>query len=150
MPKGCNGVQTGYRGVQEGKMDSECDFECRLCDYCDKSLGMSSVQFEKILNRRLDMIRDVLGLKAKEYASSQDRLWNFRRAAALLGDTPESALLGMLTKHIVSIYDMVDAVSRNQYPLPVWQEKIGDAINYLILLEALIVERVTHEASNMQ
>lgn len=119
----------------------ECDFECRLCDYCDQSSGMSTGQFEKILEQRLGMIRDVLGVKAKEYASSQDRLWNFRRAAALLGGTAESALLGMLTKHIVSIYDMVDTMPDKKYPVVMWQEKIGDAINYLILLEALVTER---------
>lgn len=129
-------------------MDSECDFECRLCDYCDKSVGMSSARFEKILNRRLDMIRNILGSKAKEYASSQDRLWNFRRAAALLGGTAESALIGMLTKHIVSLYDMVD--TDKKHPFSMWQEKIGDAINYLILLEALVIERVTREADNLQ
>ena len=60
----------------------------------------------------------------------------------------ERALIGMAVKHFVSIMDMVDEVayarqSLNTSNLPkdkYVEEKIGDMINYLILLEAMIKE----------
>ena len=44
----------------------------------------------------------------------------------------------MMTKHIVSIYDMVN--SGKKYSNEVWLEKCGDAQNYLMLLAALEYE----------
>jgi len=81
----------------------------------------------------------VLQTKAAEYSSDYDRLGNFKTAAALQKCTPEKALAGMMAKHIVSIYDMIDYNYAG--PLEIWDEKILDAINYLILLRALIAER---------
>ena len=60
----------------------------------------------------------------------------------MLGQSPEKALVGMLAKHLVSILDIVDAIPK-QIPTPALvEEKIGDAVNYLILLEALLKERI--------
>jgi hypothetical protein len=48
----------------------------------------------------------------------------------------------MLSKHLISVYDMVDDLNNHiESPMEVWKEKIGDSINYLILLEALLYER---------
>lgn len=107
---------------------------------------MTNEAFSTILELRISAIRDVLAAKAKEYATT-DRLHNFKRSAAMLNTTPEAALVGFLTKHIVSILDMVDALPHPSLPggeeakLDQWREKLGDAINYLILLEALVSER---------
>lgn len=55
--------------------------------------------------------------------------------------TPEKALLGMWIKHVISIADCInDDDDRQDVKISMWDEKIGDAINYLILLEALIKE----------
>ena len=62
--------------------------------------------------------------------------------------TPENALIGMLAKHMVSILDMVDDIPSGAYHgIQEWDEKIGDAVNYLLLLEGLIEERYNQEAS---
>lgn len=104
---------------------------------------MTDKDFRDILNETLTGTKITLGSKGREYARG-DRLSNFKRAASFLGTTPEAALIGMLNKHIVSIYDMVDDLDSNpQHPELQWNEKIGDAINYLILLKALIHERNT-------
>lgn len=121
-------------------VNGECDNECQLCDMPNLR-AMTTKVFDKIVDDRLRLTKNILSLKAGEYATSQDRLWNFRRAAKLSNNTPEQALLGMLTKHIISIYDMVDNVEANRCK-DAWQEKIGDAVSYLILLEALILERL--------
>lgn len=103
---------------------------------------MQSEQFEKILADRLEKIRVTLSHKAGEYATDADRLHNFKRAAGLLDVTPEKALVGFLTKHIVSVLDITDGLTGGKGPVPgVRDEKIGDCINYLILLEALLIER---------
>lgn len=44
----------------------------------------------------------------------------------------------MLAKHIVSIFDMIR--SDIESPMEKWDEKIGDAMNYLFLLKALVLE----------
>lgn len=112
---------------------------------------MTSSEFETILEYRLDKIEKTLSSKAKEYTSHGDRLHNFRRAGEVLGQRPEQALLGMFVKHFVSILDLVDGlepdlgIEDNVPSADLVDEKIGDAICYLILLEALLIERIwTH------
>ncbi len=100
---------------------------------------MNAKEFAKVLTSVGTTVNDTLGSKAEEYASDVDRLHNFKTAAALLGDTPKQALAGMMRKHTVSIYDMIK--SDKTYSLAVWDEKIIDHINYLILLKALVVEQ---------
>jgi len=103
---------------------------------------MTESDFEAILLQRIEKMRAVLANKAREYASGRDRLHNFKRAGAMQGVTPEKALLGMFAKHMVSIMDMVDDLDRDVHnPIPAWDEKLGDAVNYLVLLEGLVVER---------
>ena len=104
---------------------------------------MKSEPFDVILQTILKRVKSVLGAKADEYARG-DRLSNFKRAAALLNSTPEKALVGMLTKHWVSILDLVDDLdSGRRASDEMWDEKIIDIINYMILLKALTVERDT-------
>ena len=67
-----------------------------------------------------------------------DRLHNFKVAADLVGATDEQALAGMMAKHIVSIFDMCG--SGKVYPIELWNEKIGDSINYMLLLKAIVLE----------
>ena len=49
----------------------------------------------------------------------------------------------MLAKHIVSIYQMLHDASL--YTDEKWDEKINDAINYLLLLKACIAEEEGEE-----
>lgn len=103
---------------------------------------MNSNQFDHLLQDRLNAIKTTLGSKAKEYAIG-DRLYNFKRAAEISRTTPQRALAGMLMKHLVSVLDLVEG------SLPATEaminEKIGDAINYLILLEAILKEPVINK-----
>ena len=102
---------------------------------------MTPDEFDLILKYRFEQSIKVLGTKAKEYSTDVDRLHNFKRAGASLGISPERACLGMLVKHYVSILDLVDNVYVKPIPTEVIDEKIGDVINYFILLEALMRER---------
>ena len=49
----------------------------------------------------------------------------------------------MRIKHEVSLRDMVnDLAEGKSWSLEKWEEKLGDSINYTILLEGLIRERL--------
>lgn len=106
---------------------------------------MTNKEFDKYLEERLQMIRNTLSHKAKEYASNRDRMHNFNVAAVLQGCTPERALFGMAAKHLVSVSDMVwaldDDAIQPKPTLQMWDEKLGDAVNYLCLLDAMIQAR---------
>jgi len=93
--------------------------------------------FAEIFEAQIDACKRKLLEKAQEYAT-EDRLHNFKLAAALERETYNQALAGMMAKHTVSIYDM--CASQMCFPIAIWDEKITDHINYLILLKALVVE----------
>ena len=82
--------------------------------------------------------RKVMIKKAKEYAVENDRLDNFKRAGAAQGIPPTMALIGMAAKHFVSITEM--AKEPNNFTIPQWHEKTGDLKNYMVLLEALLID----------
>lgn len=101
---------------------------------------MTSETFNQLIVERIDQCTNVLIKKAEEYAT-EDRMHNFKVAAEMQGCTPVKALAGMMAKHTVSIYDLVNDVEKGKdIPLELWDEKIGDHINYLLLLHALLRE----------
>ena len=104
------------------------------------------MEFNQILKRRMELIEEVLGAKAQEYASNTDRYHNFRVAARMLNTIPEKALIGMLVKHLVSVFDIINSldgcVRHTTLTKELVDEKIGDSINYLVLLEGLLRERI--------
>lgn len=99
---------------------------------------MKKVAFETIFNEQMRACNETLIEKARQYADDTDRLHNFNTAANLRGVTRREAVSGMMAKHTVSIYDMCE--SDEIFPSEVWEEKITDHINYLILLKAIVTE----------
>lgn len=99
---------------------------------------MTTKEFECIMENQINRCREILGSKAGEYAAEDDRLHNFRVAAALQGGSLKQALAGMMVKHTVSLYDM--CTSGKAYPIELWDEKITDHQNYLTLLRAVVEE----------
>lgn len=111
---------------------------------------MNKKTFEKITRDMFEnrCMRLMLGSKDDEYSRNDDKLHNFKRVGVRRNTPPEEALMGMLEKHLVSIEDMIDDIvhayrCNNSYVpnFDTWSEKLGDAINYLFLLYALIYER---------
>lgn len=103
---------------------------------------MIAEDFNKVVTTTLAKCERTLTTKAEEYAGEQDRLHNFKQAGHLQQTTPETALGGMLSKHIVSVFDMIRDVEAGQsHSIEQWDEKLGDAINYLLLLKGLVIER---------
>ena len=106
---------------------------------------VSTEEFDRILEGRLKKIRHILSTKAVEYAIGTDRMHNFNEAADFNDCTPEQALWGMSTKHLISVRDLVTFSPIHIPDEETVNEKIGDLINYLILLEAIIKTRIANE-----
>ena len=101
---------------------------------------MRTEQFEEVINNRIETCKSVLCSKAEEYATD-DRLHNFKVAGKLQKCTPVKAVGGMMAKHTVSVYDLIDDYEQGKaISKEMWAEKIGDSINYLLLLTALLEE----------
>jgi len=107
---------------------------------------MTPERFNQMLDESFQKIYDVLGAKAEEYAVGSDRLHNFIQAGKFKQETPAQALWGFETKHLISIQDMVK--SGDYYPLEKWDEKIFDAINYLLLLRAVVIDEIPPETAS--
>lgn len=102
---------------------------------------MQNDQFNEVIEATLDNAKRMLTRKSEGYSTEEDRLHNFRTGAALNGITMEQVCWGMATKHIISIRDMV--MSGETYDADIWDEKLGDAINYLAILKAITAEAST-------
>ncbi len=112
---------------------------------------MTHDEFEKIVQARISECTETMFCKNKEYSAGQERLHNFYAAARMNGKTPEQALWGMVTKHLVSVMDMVADTefgivqSRERIG-----EKLGDVINYMYLLEGLFEDRRAQQAGQVE
>ena len=102
---------------------------------------MNAKDFDKIVAERMSWCEKTLCAKGDEYARDGDRLWNFKAAGRKRNCHPAQALAGMEVKHDVSVDDIIDGLARGIVPpKELVAEKIGDSINYLLLLEGLIEE----------
>ncbi len=102
---------------------------------------MTPEEFRAIMQNRLIKCEFILSKKSEDYSRNQDKLYNFKRAAGITGETPAQALVGMWLKHVVSVIDIVEdaavgkTISRERI-----DEKFTDALNYLLLLEGILEE----------
>lgn len=107
---------------------------------------MTQEEFNDVFEIQMKKCSDILTHKKKEYTGDNtDRLSAFKMAAALQNCDPKAALAGMMSKHVVSIYDMCYS-NLLHFELEQWDEKITDSINYLILLKALVKVEHAYES----
>ena len=104
---------------------------------------MNHKEFNDVVTKELDYVRELLCSKSKEYDFGEDRFHSFKIGGQLQGISQEKCLLGYLTKHIVSIYDMCGKVE--EFSFEKFQEKITDYINYGLLLLGMIQEEKNKE-----
>lgn len=104
---------------------------------------MTSERFDEVVKRGLNRSFTVLVEKAKEYAMDGDRLHNFNRGSQVSGESRERVLKGFMLKHLISVFDIIDNIDKGIIPTEEFiDEKIGDSINYLLLLEASLHDRL--------
>jgi hypothetical protein len=99
---------------------------------------MNLAQFNSVVDNQLNRCRSVLDQKGHEYVFGEDRLEHFKSAGAEQDESPAQALWGMASKHITSLGKMCK--SNQTMMMALWDEKITDSINYLLLLRALVEE----------
>jgi len=107
---------------------------------------MKISDFYTLCDEQLKTCREILMQKNKEY-STDDRLHTFKMAAVLQNISTRKAIIGMMDKHVVSIHSMCSG--NEEYTLDIWEEKITDNINYLILLRAVVSEEMQNQKSNI-
>jgi hypothetical protein len=104
---------------------------------------MTTEFFEQILQERVDKSINTLQVKAKEYRRNNNPMHNFERAADIFDISRERALWGFALKHLVSFQDILNDIDKGIIPSEsLVDEKIGDLINYLILSEASIKDKI--------
>jgi hypothetical protein len=108
---------------------------------------MNRLEFNTIVAKRCESINKTLIEKGREYANDDEVFHNFKNAAGIsFHGSHEKVAWEFMVKHLQSIKDIIEHVSidgANGYPKEyLVEEKIGDAINYLILIEGMLKERV--------
>jgi len=98
---------------------------------------MDKKSFEKIVNNRIKKTKLLLQTKQEEYAT-KDIFHTFKQAAKKRNCSVPEALMGMMVKHQVSLDDIIKNLS--YIKLNELDEKIGDYIAYLFLLEGILLE----------
>ena len=94
--------------------------------------------YKDYIAEMIEHSQSVLLAKYDEYAT-EDHFHNFNVASVLQGQTPEQALIGMMDKHVVSVHDLVNKqATGEEISFDTWREKIGDNINYLLILWAMV------------
>ena len=96
-------------------------------------------EFEDIVDNTLDEIQDTLIVKAKEYIRNEDPLHNFRMGSNMTGGSKEKVMWGFMVKHLVSLQDLINEESKD---LELIEEKIGDLLCYLVLMQASFEETI--------
>jgi hypothetical protein len=107
---------------------------------------MIPMEFNRIVLDRIEKLKETLLKKQGEYAR-EDCLSNFKKAAGAMGISSEEALAGMVNKHFISVLDYCKDVTKGkQHTVPEWNEKLGDVIAYMVLLDAIVREKAEKEA----
>jgi hypothetical protein len=107
---------------------------------------MTRKQFvQDVVQRRVQLIKDVLQSKNEEYAGQDDVFKAFTEALPLsFHDTKQAVAWEFMVKHLQSIKLIIEERAKTG-KIPdekLLEEKIGDAINYLILIEGMFKEEM--------
>lgn len=114
---------------------------------------MNLEEFNILVEKRVNIIRRSLADKGKEYANdNDDRLITFKSVANLRRTTTVDAVGGMMSKQIDSLFDMIKETTKNvdcydyiALTEHLWEERIKDIINYMILLDAVLQDYMKGE-----
>ena len=100
-----------------------------------KAVIVTKEEFERLFEERIQKCREVLTRKFKEYSSGSDVMRNFNTVGRMLGEPPYRVAFYYMMKHFGSVYDII--VGGKEASPEAWDEKIGDILNYLFLIDAM-------------
>jgi hypothetical protein len=103
---------------------------------------MKIKNFKNLLEERFEKTRKTYSRKMNEYATDLDVFQSFKEGVGFsFQDTPEGVAWNYASKHFESIKNIISKIPDEIPSQELVDEKIGDAINYLIIIEGLIKER---------
>lgn len=103
---------------------------------------MKIKDFKDLLEKRFEKTRKTYSIKMNEYATDLDVFQSFKKGVGFsFHDTPEGVAWEYACKHLECIKTIISKLPDEVPTDELLNEKIGDAINYLIILEGLIKER---------
>ena len=103
---------------------------------------MKIKNFKNLLEKRFEKTRKTYSVKMNEYATDLDVFQSFKNGIGFsFHNTPEGVAWEYACKHFESIKTIISKLPDEVPTDELLDEKIGDAINYLIILEGLIKER---------
>lgn len=108
---------------------------------------MERSEFAVIATQTMNEITDLIQRKAKEY-STGDAFSNFKNASGGLSfhDKPEMVAWEFAVKHLQSIKDIISGkVPSSNH---VVDEKVNDAIVYLLLIKGMLIEKNTEACAS--
>lgn len=112
---------------------------------------MNRQEFNKHVEHVFERTANVLLKKGNEYSKVENVFHNFENATGIsLHDEPTSVAWEFLVKHLQSIKDMLIELEatclKPKFNEEVVEEKFGDAINYLILIEGMLMQKLKENA----
>lgn len=121
---------------------------------------MRTELFNKVIEAAVDRSLSMMARKNDEYSGNtdydpkskvnDDRLRGCKSVAEIQGVNIFRAIGGLMAKHTSSVYDLIrNTESGEVADLSIWQEKITDHINYLLLLEAAVRAQHDHTEENL-
>ena len=103
-----------------------------------KKLGQEV--FDHELKRTLDLLKETLLIKAKEYCRNDNPFHNFEAGSRIANLSAIRALDGMLLKHYVSYRDMMDDMDKDiKIPSALIEEKLNYILVYFRLQKIQIL-----------
>ena len=104
---------------------------------------MELKKFKKLLKHICDRSENTFTKKRSEYANDVDVFENIKRGIgfSIFNTEPEQVAWSYATKHLESIASMLEKLPEEVPSNDLIEEKIGDAINYLIIIEGLLKDR---------
>ena len=103
---------------------------------------MTIKEFKILLDQTFEKSKKTYNLKMNEYATDIDVFQSFREGVGFsFQDTPEGVAWNYACKHFESIKNIISKVQDEVPTDEILDEKIGDAINYLIIIKGLIKQR---------
>ena len=109
---------------------------------------MNCSQFDILTNALLNDCRDLLDTKGDDYSTNTDRLSHFKTVSDLCKKSKYDVWLVLFSKHVVAITNYINKRDFEGSAEEDIHSRIKDAINYLVLLQALISEDKLDEAVN--
>tara|TARA_R110000744_G_scaffold160678_7_gene276978 strand:+ start:48 stop:374 length:327 start_codon:yes stop_codon:yes gene_type:complete len=107
---------------------------------------MNLNKFKLLLQGIINRTESTFNRKRNEYANDADVFISLKNGTDFsFHNEPEKVAYEYLCKHLESIKSIISKLPEEKPRYELINEKFGDAINYLIIIEGLLKERVNKE-----